>query len=152
MSREERGVMDRAEKEIRLPASMDVEASYVMTMVILALAVLIRAAYAQCSRTVRVMYLHRAVEQMRCREGAEGEETLAYGTVWKGSGKVKGTVKSEIWEKEITAGIHEPEEFLRTLTIFVPEEGGGRDGDTVYQRDEAELSDDHHGGSRGAGL
>ena len=139
-------------RTFRLPASMAVEASYVMTMVIVALAVLIRAAYGQCVKTTEVMNLHRTVEQLRYREEPEEEQRLSRGRAWRDADKAGGFVNAEMWEKEITAGVHEPEEFLRMLSIFEPEEGGGGDGSTVYQGDEAELPGDRHERGQGTGL
>lgn len=102
-------------------ASLTVEASYVMAMVIVALAVLIRAAYSQCARTTDAMKLHWRVEQLRCQEDDQ-EKALERGQVTRESGKVEGYIKSAGWEKEISAGAYEPEEALRLITIFGPDD------------------------------
>lgn len=108
-------------KHAMAPASMTVEASYVMATVIIALAVLIRTAYGQCARTTGVMKLHWRVEQMRYQE-EDQERSLDHGQVARKSGKVEGYVQTAGWEKAITAGVYEPEEALRLITIFEPDD------------------------------
>lgn len=112
----------RNQKEERLPASMTVEASYVMALVIMALAILIKSAYGQCRRTTQIMKLHYAVEQVRSREDLE-EKDLSWGRVFKNSAWAEGNARIEDWEKQIVIPLHQPEEILRMLTIF--EESGG---------------------------
>lgn len=102
-------------------ASLTVEASYVMAIVIVALAVLIRTAYSQCARTTDVMKLHWRVEQLRCQE-EDQEKAIERGQVTRESGRVEGYIKCAGWEKEISAGAHEPEEALRLITIFGPDD------------------------------
>lgn len=109
-------------KEHQLSASITVEASYVMAVVIMSMAVMIRAASGQCLRTAQVMHLHHMVEQLRYRESDE-ERTWGYGKAARDSGQVEGYVKTEDWEKEIRERVHEPEEILRLLTIFEGEGG-----------------------------
>lgn len=104
-----------------VPASLTVEASYVMAMVILALAVLIRTAYGQWARTTEVMKLHWRVEQLRYQE-EDQERSLGHGQVTRESGKVEGYVQTPGWEKAISAGVHEPEEALRIITVFEPDD------------------------------
>lgn len=106
---------------VRMAASFTVEVSYVMAMVIFALAMLVRTAYSQCVETTEVMKLHWRVEQLRYRE-EDQEKALDNGQVSKSSEKVEGYIHLEGWEKEITAGVHQPEEALRLITIFEPDE------------------------------
>lgn len=115
--------MEKRKKGRGLPAGIAVEASYVMAMVILALAVLIKGAYGQCGRITRVMNLHCAVQMRRSQEEPQ-EKSWPWGYVSIESGRVKGYMRSGDWEKQITVPFHEPEETLRKLTI--PEEMGGR--------------------------
>ena len=70
-------------------ASLTVEASYVMAMVVFALAVLVRTAYSRCVETAEVMKLHWRVEQLRYQE-EDREKSLNFGQVVKSSGKVEG--------------------------------------------------------------
>lgn len=111
-------------RERKLPAGMTVEASYVMTMVILALAFLIRTAYGRYRRATEVMHLHHVEEQLRYREEEE-ERVLPDGQAVRSSGRVEGYVRQDDWEKEITMKVHEPEELLRKLTIW--RQGGGQE-------------------------
>ena len=98
-------------------ASLTVEASYVMAMVVFALAVLVRTAYSRCVETAEVMKLHWRVEQLRYQE-EDREKSLNFGQVVKSSGKVEGYIHDGDWEKESAAGVHEPEEALRLITMF----------------------------------
>ena len=111
----------RKEKE-SLPASMTVEASYVMAMVLMALSVLIRTAYGEFCWTTEVMNLHGIVQKHRFRE-EDQESILNHGQVKKDSGEVEGYVGISGREKEIITKIYEPEEVLRMLTIFSGEGG-----------------------------
>lgn len=106
-----------------LEASLTVEASYVMAMVILSLAVLIRTAYSQCARTTAVMKLHWRVEQLLGQE-EDQDKALDHGQVSREDGKVEGYIRTAGWEKEISVGVHEPEEALRLITIFEPDHDG----------------------------
>ena len=54
-------MMEKAPGARRISASMTVEASYIMAMVLLSLAVLIRTAYFECGKTTKIMQLHWAV-------------------------------------------------------------------------------------------
>ena len=72
----------------KLPASMTVEASYVMAIVILALSVLIQTAYRQCHKTTEVMRLHRLIEQL-CYEETEQSCSLLNGKVSSNSKEVE---------------------------------------------------------------
>lgn len=88
-----------------------------MAIVILALAVLIRTAYFQCGKTTELMRLHCVVEQLRCRE-KEQVKVLQYGQAERTSAQVNGYIDMGIWRKEITVGLHEPEELLRKIGAF----------------------------------
>lgn len=121
--------LTRAGKDIgnhRLSASMTVEASYIMAIVILALAVLIRTAYLQCGKTVQVMHLHCAVEQLRSREG-EDNKMLIHGQVERNLKQVEGYTDGKTWRKEIVVDTYEPEEILRKIAVF--EKHNGTEGD-----------------------
>jgi len=96
---------------------MTVEASYVMAIVIFTLAVLIRTAYFQYRKTGEVMGLHCVVEQLRCRE-EEQAKILPHGQAERSGSQVEGYIDGGTWKKEITAGVHEPEGFLRKIGIF----------------------------------
>ena len=50
------------------------------------------------------------------------ERSLDHGQVTRKSGKVEGYVQTAGWEKAITAGVYEPEEALRLITIFEPDD------------------------------
>lgn len=101
----------------KLSASLTVEASYVMVMVILALAVLVRAAYVQCGRTTDVMRLHYAVEQLRYREDDQ-KKALLRGQAERKNAQVEGYIDARTWKKEITVKVYEPEEILRKIAVF----------------------------------
>lgn len=103
------------------PASFTVEASYVMTIVLLSLAFLIRTAYKECREVTGIMRLHHMVEFARCREDeTPGEFSFqtVRGSVLKKGDKVYGTAVGENWQKEIESGIFEPESRMRMLTVF----------------------------------
>lgn len=101
----------------KIPASMTVEASYIMAMVILCLAVLIRTAYDQCGKATKVMNLHYIVEQLRWRE-EEQSRTLKQGCVNRDSEQVDGYIDGRTWRKEITVELYEPEKILREMAVF----------------------------------
>ncbi len=104
-------------------ASYTVEASYVMAIVILSLAVLIRAAYGQCTEITGIMRLHHMIELVRSKEdSAEMEVSLSgmNGSVIRKGGEVSGAASGSAWEKEIRVAVHEPEKWMRMLTIFDP--------------------------------
>lgn len=105
-----------------LSAGITVEASYVMALVLMVLAVLIRTALGQCRYTTQVMRLHHVTEQLRYQETDE-ERTWSHGQVRRKNGHVDGYAKTDGWEKTITEKAHEPEEILRMLTIFQRKEG-----------------------------
>ena len=105
-----------------LSAGITVEASYVMALVLMVLAVLIRTALGQCRYTTQVMRLHHVTEQLRYQETDE-ERTWSHGQVRRKNGHVDGYAKTDGWEKRITEKAHEPEEILRMLTIFQQKEG-----------------------------
>lgn len=121
--------MGKAGKVGRLSASMTVEASYIMAMVILSLAVFIRTAYGRCKMTAEVMELHRAVEQLRFTEENWPEKILPHGQAKRNQAQVEGYLDTDSWKKEIISGLYEPEEVLRKLTVFekrgVSQEGKG---------------------------
>ena len=104
----------------KLPAGITVEASYVMAIVILSLAVLIRTAYAQWRKTAEVMDLHYHVEQARYQEG-EVSRNLSRGMVEKRDDEVEGYIDTGRWKKEISVKIYEPEKLLRKIAVFEQE-------------------------------
>lgn len=123
-------------------ASYTVEASYVMTIVILALTLLIQTAYSRCCEETGIMRLHHRVELLRSCEieaqqavflqpweeqGSESWIADMEGTfssqTWSGEvlreeQKIQGNACGDGWQKEITAQIHAPENQMRMLTIF----------------------------------
>ena len=101
----------------KLPASMTVETSYVMAIVILALSVMIQTAYRQCKKTTEVRKLHQLVEQV-CYEETEQSHSLLNGEVSSNSKEVEGYIQIDSWNKQITVQVHEPEEFLRKMTVL----------------------------------
>lgn len=104
-----------------LSASYTVEASYVMAVVILSLALLIRTAYGRYLEAVGIMRLHHIVEFMRGQEKSEQRDfsvTDGTGNVVRKKDKVLGNVSGGTWKKEISAGVHRPEDWMRMLTIF----------------------------------
>ena len=104
-------------------ASMTVEASYVMALTILALAVMIRASGFQRQKTVDVMNLHCAVERLQYRED-ERQAELPFGRVEREGGRIKGYTNTDKWKKEIDVKFSEPEEILRKLAAFQKREIG----------------------------
>lgn len=107
---------------------MTVEASYVTAVVILALSVLIRTAYAECGKTTKIMRLHCVVEQLRFGEENE-RKALPDGQVQRKDKQVEGYVNTGIWKKEITVEIHEPEEVLRKIAVFEIDGKAQEDGE-----------------------
>lgn len=101
----------------RVSASMTVEASYIMVMVLLSLAVLIRTAYVECGKTAKIMELHRAVERLRFGEEAQ-EKRLPHGQAKRDKDQVEGYIEGGSWKKEILSGVYEPEEMLRKIAAF----------------------------------
>lgn len=97
--------------------SMTVEASYVMALTVLSLAVMIRASCFQCRKTVDVMNLHCTVERLRYRE-EEKQAELPYGRAEKESGRIKGYTDTGRWKKEIDSKVSDPEEILRKMAVF----------------------------------
>ncbi len=102
-------------------ASYTVEASCVMAMVLLSLAMLIRTAYGRCRQETGIMKLHHTVEMLRCRED-ETDWDFSSGA-WTGqaerdAGQVSGSAYGEDWKKEITVQLREPEQMMRMLTVF----------------------------------
>lgn len=109
-----------------LSASYTVEAAYVMTIVLLSMLLLIRTAYERCRENTEMMRLHQMVEYVRCQE--DGQQRG--GALRKGD-KVYGTMESGGRHREIEAGVHEPENRMRMLTIFDNmTEGDRNDGGT----------------------
>ncbi len=98
-------------------ASITVEASYIMGMVILVMAVLIRTAYFQCQKTVETMRLHYIVECLRSREDKQ-IKILPHGQAERTLEQVEGYIDTGTWKKEITAGVYEPERILRNMAAF----------------------------------
>lgn len=98
-------------------ASLTVEASYVMSIIILALVILVRTAYMRCGKTAEVMRLHCAVEQLRYRE-EEQKKIFSCGQAQRKGSQAEGYIDRGTWKKEIAAKICEPEEFLRRIAAF----------------------------------
>lgn len=103
--------------------SYTVEATFVMGVILLAMAALIQTAYAQCRQVTGNMRLQEMVEVLRHRE-SEMEDSLLVDAVpyriqaTKGALKVKGRVEGEGWSLDIESNLYEPEEFMRLLTLI----------------------------------
>lgn len=140
------------ESKVFFPASYTVEAACVMAVVLLSLAFLIGRAGSLYRRETGIMRLHHMVELSRGQE----EETRfdfasagAEGYSRREGRKAEGAVTGHNWRKEISADVHEPETFLRMMTIFQKdgsrEEGYGDAqgfGNQLPPGNETELSDD----------
>ncbi len=110
-------ITEKDKKINKCSASMTVEASYIMGMVILVLAVIIRTAYFQWGKTVETMGLHYIVECLRSREDGQ-IKTLHHGQAERTLEQVEGYIDTGTWKKEITAKIYEPERILRKMAAF----------------------------------
>ena len=119
------------EKIWKIQASYTVEASYIMSMVILSLAVLTRAAYGQYLDKTSLFLMNYAVERLYGQEENKSE-ALQYGSVSGNAVRTKtqvtGTICGQDHMRSIQKRVHEPEEVLWMMTIF--------------QKNEEELSDD----------
>lgn len=107
-----------------IPAGFTVEASYVMAIVLFSLACLIGTAYRQSRQETGIMLLHFGVERLRGQEGKETMEVVsgnAKGTVLRKEKCAAGKMQGNGWTMEIEAGLHDPEEYMRKLTIFEAE-------------------------------
>ncbi len=93
-----------------------------MTIVLLSMSLLIRTAYERCREDTGMMRLHQMVEYVRCQE----DEQQRGGALRKGD-KVYGIIESGSRHREIEAGVHEPENRMRMLTIFDNMTEGDRD-------------------------
>ncbi len=108
-------------KRRMVSASYTVEASYVMAIVIFALAVLIQTAYSRCRTETGILRLQHAVEMVR----GQGDEKVTQFTVAGMNGfaertdkAAEGRITGNGWQKEISVNVHKPEAFMRMLTIF----------------------------------
>ncbi len=115
-------------------ASYTVEASCVMAVTLMSLAMLIGTAYRRSREETGIMRLHHLVELVRGQE--EEKEMDIAGTAWKGSVRREssggaGSVRGDGWGKEIEIHAHEPENMMRMLTIFdhLEERFGGNESD-----------------------
>lgn len=101
----------------KLSASITVEASYVMAMVLLALSIMIRTAYVRWEKATEIMHLHHVIEQLRNQE-EEQNRLLKHGQVRREKETAEGYIRTETWEKRIEAGVYQPEEELRKWSVF----------------------------------
>ena len=103
------------EKIWKIQASYTVEASYIMSMVILSLAVLIRAAYGQYLDKTSLFLMNYAVERLYGQEENKSE-ALQYGSVSGNAVRTKtqvtGTICGQDHMRSIQKRVHEPEEVL----------------------------------------
>lgn len=115
----------------KFSAGYTVEASYIMAMVLLSLSVLIRSGYTKYKEETGIMRLHHVVEQLRGQEKEEdkvlnlGEWNIEAGRF---KTKAEGTFKDRGRQKKIQAGVHEPENMMRLLTVFQPNQRESRSG------------------------
>lgn len=103
--------------------SYTVEATFVMGVILFAMAALIRTGYGQCRQTTGNMRLQEMVEVLRHRESEAGDilrlDAAAYHLqAKKGQFKVKGRVEGGNWSLDIESDRYEPEEFMRLLTLI----------------------------------
>lgn len=129
----------------RIQASYTVEASYIMSIVILSLAVLIRAAYGQYRDKTSLFLMNYAVERLYGQEDKRNE-SLQYGSASGSAERTKtqvtGTIRYQDRVRSIQKRVHEPEEALWMMTIFQKSEEAESHGGQLPQRNEEELSDD----------
>lgn len=129
----------------KIQASYTVEASYIMSIVILSLAVLIRAAYGQYRDKTSLFLMNDAVERLYGQENNKNE-TLQYGLASGNAERTKiqvtGIIRCQDRARSIQKRVHEPEEVLWMMTIFQKNKEVGDHGGQLPQRNEEELSDD----------
>ena len=133
------------EKIWKIQASYTVEASYIMSIVILSLAVLIRAAYGQYRDKTSLFLMNDAVERLYGQENNKNETLqygLASGNAERTKSQVTGTIRCQGRVRSIQKRVHEPEEVLWMMTIFQKSEEAESHGGQLPQRNEEELSDD----------
>ena len=129
----------------KIQASYTVEASYIMSIVILSLAVLIRAAYGQYRDKTSLFLMNDAVERLYGQENNKNETLqygLASGNAERTKSQVTGTIRCQDRVRSIQKRAHEPEEVLWMMTIFQKSEEAESHGGQLPQRNEEELSDD----------
>lgn len=133
----------------KLSAVYTVEASYVLAIVMLSVAVLIRSAYVQYQDKTSWFLMNNAVERLYGQE-EKCRESFGYAAAWGKAERtgtfVSGTIQTSVFSRSIQKRLHEPEEVLWMTTIFQKKKGAGRsDGANEGQLspgDEEELSDD----------
>lgn len=114
----------------RAQASYTVEASYIMAIVILSLALLIHTAYYRCKKETGIMRLHHVVEMARGQGDELETEFDSAGMTGYGERKKEeaaGRIGEDGWEKEISIKVHRPEAFMRMLTVFSGDGKGEND-------------------------
>ena len=129
----------------KIQASYTVEASYIMSIVILSLAVLIRAAYGQYRDKTSLFLMNDAVERLYGQENNKNETLqygLASGNAERTKSQVTGTIRCQDRVRSIQKRVHESEEVLWMMTIFQKNKEVGDHGGQLPQRNEEELSDD----------
>ena len=116
-----------------------------MSMMILSLAVLIRAAYGQYLDKTSLFLMNYAVERLYGQEENKSE-ALQYGSVSGNAVRTKtqvtGTICGQDHMRSIQKRVHEPEEVLWMMTIFQKNKEAESHGGQLPQRNEEELSDD----------
>ena len=129
----------------KFAAVYTVEASYVMSLVILSLAILIGAAYDQYRDKTSLFLMNNTLERLYGQE-EKRKDTLQYGA-FTGSAErtelqVSGTIRYRDRVRKIQKRLHEPEEMLWMMTIWGQSKEAGTDGGQLPQGNEEELSDD----------
>ena len=102
-------------------ASYTVEATYVMSMVIFAVVILIRTGYAQSQEITGSLKLHHRIYQLRGQEEAYRTDFTVgqwMGSACREGDQIWGTVESMGEQLEIRMKTNDPEEMMRRLTIF----------------------------------
>lgn len=109
----------------KLSASYTVEATYIMTITLLVLSVLIRSGYIRYKEETGIMRLHQIVEQIRGQEEKEGR-SLNIGEykveIVSSKDQIAGNLTGLGWQKNIQIKLHEPETMMRMMTIFQSED------------------------------
>ena len=102
-------------------ASYTVEATYMMAIVLVVLAMLITVSYDRCQEVTGMLRLHHVVCQLRGEEEIAEQEFAVgqkHGYVKRGESRITGNVGTGERERSIEMKLHEPEEVMRRKTIL----------------------------------
>lgn len=106
-----------------MEGSYAVEASVVMAVILLALAVLIQTAFRQCRQVTGMMRMHQMVELLRHGEEDSADTLTVGGSAYRieagrSGSRAEGTLTGDGWSRGIRQGVFEPEAFMRMLTLI----------------------------------